>query len=397
VRGPVFVALFSVATFAPVALGQRNLKPSDWPVTTPAAAGVNKSVLDSISSEIARGDYGYVDRMVVIRGGKLVFDGSYPHDYDAIYRDSARTRNPLNAGDFTGPYNYFNPWWHPYYRRGNLHTLQSVTKTITSVVIGAAVTRRDFPSIDTPVLTFFDSSKVRRIDDRKRRLKVRHLLTMTGGFDWNENLPYIDPRNNAVAMEASHDWVDYTINLPMAREPGSEFNYSSGETQLLAHIFHRATGLDVEEYAARHLFGPLGIERWFWKRTPTGLADTEGGLYLEAHDLAKIWYLFLKNGEWSGKRIVSADWVKSSVAPAIRAENRAGAPHYGLKWWLHRNPADTTRLVWAGSGFGGQIPLAFPERDLVVVFNGWNILPGGKSLPLRRIMERLVRAVPPSK
>src|SRR5262249_16035282 len=154
-----------------------------------------------------------------------------------------------NAGDFTGPYNYFNPWWHPYYRRGDLHTLQSVTKTVTSVVIGTAVTRGDFPSIDTPVLKFFDTTKVANIDDPKRRLKIRHLLRMAGGFDWNENLPYIDPRNNAVAMEASSDWVNYTIDLPMAREPGSQFNYSSGESELLAHIFRQATGLDIEEYA----------------------------------------------------------------------------------------------------------------------------------------------------
>jgi CubicO group peptidase (beta-lactamase class C family) len=369
---------------------------SGWPTATPASVGVNGRVLDSIASEIKRGDYGYVDRMLVIRRGRIVFDQGYRHDYDTIYADSARTRNPLNAGDFTGAYNYFNPWWHPYYRRGDLHSLQSVTKTVTSVVIGVAVSRGEFPSIDTPVLRFFDTATVANIDDRKRRLTVRHLLTMTGGFDWNESLPYIDPRNNAVAMEASHDWIDYTIDLPMAREPGSQFNYSSGETELLAHIFHRATGLDIEEYAARHLFGPLGIDRWFWKRIPTGLVDTEGGLYLEARDLARIWYLFLKNGEWDGKRLLSAEWVKSSVTPAVRAANRAGAPHYGLKWWLHQNPADTTRLVWAGSGFGGQLPLAFPERDLVVVFNGWNILPGGKSLPLRRIMERLVRAVPPS-
>jgi CubicO group peptidase (beta-lactamase class C family) len=198
-------------------------------------------------------------------------------------------------------------------------------------------------------------------------------------------------------MEASRDWVDYTINLPMTREPGTLFNYSSGETELLAHIFRQGTGLDIEEYAARHLFGPLGIERWHWKRIPTGLIDTEGGLYLEAKDLAKIWYLFLKDGEWAGRRIVSPEWIKASVTPSIRAANRAGAPYYGFKWWLYQNPSDTTKLVWGGSGFGGQYPLAFPERDLVVVFNGWNILPGGKSLPLRAVMERLMRAVPATK
>jgi hypothetical protein len=107
---------------APVLATAQSPKPSaPWPVATPAAEGVNRRVLDSIDAEIRRGDYGYVDRMLVIRGGKIVYDRRYAHDYDAIYADSARTPNPLNAGDLTGPYNYFNPWWHPTYRRGDLH------------------------------------------------------------------------------------------------------------------------------------------------------------------------------------------------------------------------------------------------------------------------------------
>lgn len=391
------IGCLALASLVAVPLsGQATPRTTEWPTASPEAAAPLRPVLDSISREIARGDYGSVNRMLVIRGGQLVFDTSYPHDYDTLYRDSARTRNPLNASDFTGPYNYFNPWWHPYYRRGDLHTLQSVTKTITSVIIGAAVTRGDFPSIDTPVLTFFDTARVRMIDDRKRRLTVRHLMTMTGGFDWNEGLPYTDPRNDAVVMEASHDWVQYAIDKPMAREPGTRFNYSSGESQLLAHIFRQATGVDIEEYASRHLFGPLGIERWFWKRTPAGLVDTEGGLYLEARDLAKIWYLFLRNGAWDGTRVVSADWVKASVTPVVRTGDQPGAAQYGLTWWLFQHPADTARLVWAGSGFGGQFPVALPERDLIVVFNGWNILPGGKRLPIGATLRRLAQAIPPS-
>ncbi|MGE0439090.1 MAG: serine hydrolase domain-containing protein [Gemmatimonadales bacterium] len=368
-----------------------------WPVTTPQAAGINGAVLDSVAAEIAGGAYGYIDRMLVIHQGRIVFDRSYRYDYDTIYGDSARARSALNAGHPTGPYNYFNPWWHPAWRRGDLHTLQSVTKTVSSIVIGVARTRGDFPSIDTPILRFFDTTKVANIDARKRRVTVRHLLTMTGGFDWNENLPYIDPRNNAVAMEASGDWVKYTIDLPMARDPGTEFNYSSGETELLAEIFFRATGVDIEEYAARHLFHPLGIERWYWKRIPTGLIDTEGGLYLEASDLARLWQLFLQNGVWNGERVLAADWVKESVTPAVRVANRPGSSSYGLKWWLHPHPEDSARFVWAGSGFGGQLPVAIPDRELVVVFNGWNILPGGRGLPLRAVLARIVKAVPPAR
>ena len=165
------------------------------------------------------------------------------------------------------------------------------------------------------------------------------------------------------------------------------------QDQIRLQIFRKATGVDIEEYAARHLFAPLGIERWFWKRTPAGLADTEGGLYLEAHDLARIWYLFLKRGLWNGTRVVSEEWVNQSVTPHVAVQAGANAPRYGFKWWLYPDPLDPTRYIWTGSGFGGQVPMTFPDLDLVVVFNGWNILPGGPSLPLRRVQERLARAV----
>lgn len=381
---PLLFALFAVPLAAQA--------PTPWPTATPRAVGLNPAVLDSLDAEIRAGQYGNVDRLLVIRHGKIAYDKAYTHDYAAIYGDSAKVANPLNAGHLTGPYNYFAPWWHPTYRGGALHTLQSVTKTVTSVVIGAAILRGDFPSIETPVLQFFDTTQVKNIDDRKRRLQVRHLLTMTGGFDWNENLPYTDPNNTASGMEASGDWVTYTINRPMAREPGERFNYSSGESELLAHIFHRATGVDIEQYAAEHLFRPLGITEWYWKRTPTGLIDTEGGLYLEARDLARVWELWLRGGVWHGTRIVSEEWVRQSVTPAVTVGD-AGGPRYGLKWWLWRNPADPARLLWGGSGFGGQLPTAFPDQDMVLVINAWNILPGMPRIPQRQIHERLVRAV----
>ncbi len=385
------VAALSIA--AATANAQASSPTKGWPTTTPRAVGLNAAVLDSIDAEITSGRYGYVDRMLVIRRGRIAYDKSYQHDYDRVYGDSARARGPLNAHDLTGPYNYYAAWWHPYYQRGDLHTLQSVTKTITSVVIGTAVTRGEFPSLDTPMLSFFDTTKIQNIDDRKRRITIRHLLTMTDGFDWRENLPYTDPKNTTVAMEGSYDWIKFTLDQPMAREPGELWNYNSGASELLAHIFRRATQTDIEEYAARHLFAPLGIERWFWKRTPAGLVDTEGGLYLEARDLAKIWYLFVKNGTWDGKQVLSPDWVRSSVAPAKAVASAPNAPRYGYKWWLYRNPRDSTRFIWAGSGFGGQMPLAISEDDMVVVFNGWNILPGRPALRLGQVLPRLVNAV----
>src|SRR5262249_42641649 len=156
---------------------------------------------------------------------------------------------------------------------------------------------------------YFDLKKVKNVDERKKRMTIRHVLTMTTGLDWNEEVAYNDPRNDTAVMEASEDWVQYVIDRPMAEEPGKKFNYSSGNSELLAHIFLKETGRDVEGYGEQHFFGPLEIAH-FWKRTPLGLPDTEGGLYLNEDGMAKIGALFLNGGILGGKELISREWVQ---------------------------------------------------------------------------------------
>lgn len=358
---------------------------ASWPTATPAEVGLNPAVLDSIDAEIRAGDYGLVDRLLVIRQGRKVFDASYEQDYGTVHGDSAWTGITYLSRHRTGPYNYFNDWWHPHYRRTELHTLQSVSKTVTSVVIGVALTRGDFPSIDTPVLSFFDTTRVANIDEFKREMTVRHLLTMTTGLDYDED-------TDVVALEGSQDWVAHTVGKPMLEAPGTRFNYDSGGTQLLSEIFFVATGRDIEEYAAEHLFGPLGITSWFWKRTPEGRIDTLGGLYLAADDLARIWQLFVQGGSWDGRQIVGEDWVQASVTPAVAVDSGQSGEQYGFKWWLPPHPLDPERVLWVGKGFGGQYPVAAPDEELVVVIYQWNIL---GQIPLDPVVttERLLRGV----
>jgi len=384
---------FAVAlVLAQTARAQERWPTHTWPVSTPAAVGLDPKALAHLDADLAGGKHGYVDSMLIIRHGKVAYDRSYKHDYDGIYGDDAKKPGPLNPHDPVGPYNYFNPWWHPYYRRGNLHTMQSVTKTITSIVIGVATARKEFPDLDTPILKFWDAARVGNVDDRKKRITIRHLLTMTAGLDWHEDLPYNDPKNTASLLEASSDWVQFAIDRPMADEPGSLFKYNSGATMLLSYIFTAATGKDIEEYAAQHLFAPLGIDRYYWKRSPMGVADTEGGLYLDPHDLAKIAYLFLKNGVWEGKQIVSQEWVKASITPAIAVAPGA-AVKYGLKWWLFPYGDGTSRMAWAGSGFGGQMPIILADYDLVMVFTGWNILPDKPRFSQRAAIDFILGAL----
>jgi CubicO group peptidase (beta-lactamase class C family) len=362
-----------VILFVLLCVGAVQAQRGDWPTATPKSVGIDDKALAAFDAEIASGKFGNIDGLTIIRHGKLVFERRYPHDYDKIYGEDAKKQSPLDAHDPSGPYNYYNSWWHPWYQRGELHTLQSVSKTITSIIIGVARTRGDFPDIDTPVMKYFDESKVANIDDRKRRMTIRHLLTMSAGLDWNEGLPYSDPKNTGSQMEAANDWVEYTINRPMAFEPGKTYAYNSGATQILAYVFRVATGMDIEEYAVRHLFTPLGIKQYFWKRSPSGLVDAEGGIYLRPRDVAKLWYLFLKGGKWDGKQIVSPEWVKDSLTPHMTVSPNA---KYGLKWWLYPYGADNKFLAWGGSGFGGQRPLVLPEYDLVAVYTAWNVNPG---------------------
>ena len=220
-------------------------------------------------------------------------------------------------------------------------------------------------------------------------MTIRHLLTMTAGFEWNESVSYNDPRNDCSQMEASFDWIKYVITKPMAFEPGQTFAYNSGASQLLAYIFRKATGKDIEEYAAENLFSPLGIDRFYWKRIPTGLVDTEGGLYLSETDLAKIFYLFLKEGNWNGKQLISKEWVIASITPSVTLRQDV---KYGYKWWLHGYGNDS-KYAWTGSGFGGQLPIIVPEYNIVAVFTAWNAIGGNPSLRVTEAIRRLVNAV----
>ena len=351
--------------------GPGNIWPTKgWPRGTPASAGLDEKALAALDADFAAGKYALVDSFQVFRCGEEVFERRYAHDYASVYGKEAKIKGPLNAR-LTGRYNYFDPAWHPYYQGTDLHTMQSVSKTVTSIIFGIAITRGDFKSsLNTPVLKFFDVAKVKNVDERKGRMTLKDVLTMTTGLAWTEDVPYDDPRSDSSLMEATDDWVKYVIDKPMAAEPGTVFNYSSGATELLAYIFQKETGQDIDAYGQKYLFAPLGIEH-HWKRTYLGVIDTEGGLYLNGSDLAKIGYLYLHDGMWDGNIIVSKEWVRQSVTPSI--DTRWPEFKYGFKWWLYAGK-DGGEYVWMAIGFGGQRLMVFPKEQLIATFTGWNIL-----------------------
>jgi CubicO group peptidase (beta-lactamase class C family) len=302
---------------------------SDWPTagwreSEPEAVGLERGALESLSNELAQGKHGYVDGLLVIRHGRVVFERSYPQDYEALFARAPDRRRDV--------YNYYDPEWHPFYRKTRLHTMQSVSKSVTSALFGIALGRGEIQGVDLPAAPFFEGYRTNADDPRFKALRLRDLLTMTAGMKWDEeSVPYTDPANSCAAMEASRDWVQFVLAQPMAGEPGRRFVYSSGVTELLAQVLKKATGQHADAYAEAHLFPLLGIEDFYWKRTPTGHPDTEGGLYLEARALAKLGYLYLKDGVWEGKRLLPEGWVAASTAAQVPAADEKTGFGYGYQ------------------------------------------------------------------
>lgn len=361
--------------------------PSDaWPVSTPEAEGIDPSVIDAITGDIAHGRYGLIDHFLVIKNGKVVTDFRLKQDYESIAEDYDTTNYQ---------YNYDSPEWHPYYKDTDLHTLQSLTKSITSAALGIAVDEGLIDGVDVPAMEMFDEYKQDFDDPLRKSASLEDLLTMRSGIEWNEMTSYTDSTNSCILMEASENWIQYILDQPMREEPGTVFDYNSGVSVLLGKVIQLKTGKRADEWTEEKLFKPIGIDEYYWKKTPKGEVDTEGGLYLSAYDLARIGYLFMNAGRWEDKQIISEEWVKASTAPVvedIRPDNDRPDTGYGYQWWVP-SKEQTGAEVFAGNGYGGQFLQVVPEHDLIVVFNGWNIHERTQLSSWSALRDRILPAV----
>ena len=378
-RAVISLAVFLWFGTASVVLGQEA-----WPRGEPADVGLDVAPLADLAAEVADGDYGYVDRLLLVADGQIVFDERYDQDYVEISRGQS---GPLGCGtdacdtpEDVHDFNYLHPDRHPFYEGREVHTLQSVTKSVTSTLIGIAIQRGEIPGVETPVFELLSDHDLSGLDPRVRDATLEDLLTMRLGIEWHENDRPLDDTNTTLQLEKSDNWVAFTLAQPADSDPGVKWNYNSGGSHLMSAIILQATGLTTAEYAEEHLFSPLGIQDYHWKTDPQGLPDTEGGLYLAAEDLARVGVLYLQDGVWEGERLLPEGWVAAATARQvddIAPNNPNWNWGYGYQWWR----LDASGLdVWAGLGFGGQNLIVIPDRGLVGVINSWNVF--GRSIPL---------------
>lgn len=349
-----------------------NSMDSSWPTSTFEVEDMSKVPIDSLIANVKVGTYGNVDELVILKNGKLVLNQTFTNDYKQI---SAGITNELGCGYDTcedstvyGDYNYLHPYWHPYYHQKKVHTLQSITKSISSLMIGLAIDQGHIASTSVKLIDYLQDYDLSTVDELFRMATLEDLLTMRLGMEWYEiGAPLSN--NTTEQLEKSEDWIQFTLDQAMDTIPGTTWVYNSGASQLMSVIIKKATGYALDDYAKKYLFDPLQITDFHWKHTPKGLPDALGGLYLKAEDLAKIGYMVLNHGEWNGEQVISKEWIKRSTT-RISDSSKIGDYGYGYQWW---RPDTGKKEVWAGFGFGGQYVLIFPQFNTVAVIYCWNI------------------------
>lgn len=342
-----------------------------WPVSTPQAEGVDPAVIDALVKDIDAGRYGLIDHFLLIRNGRVIADHHWDH--------GERYAELLLEQDDTAShqYNYDHPAWHPYYRGTRLHSLQSVTKSVLSIAFGIAVDAGHIPGVEALVWPYFEAWGADLADPHRAAATLEDFLTMRSGIDWaGPGQTYDDGTHPTVVLEGSDAWIEYVVvGRPVGTDPGTRFDYNDGVSVLVGKIVGQATGKRVDAWTEEHLFRPIGIDEYYWKLTPGGEVDTDGGLYLSAHDLARIGYLMLREGEWNGRQIASREWVRAStspVAPDLNPDNDRPDAGYGYHWWVPVHDGGATR-VFSANGHGGRFLHVAPGYDLISVFNGWTL------------------------
>jgi CubicO group peptidase (beta-lactamase class C family) len=334
-----------------------------WAVAAPADEGFDPAELCAVGPALEETN---AHAVLVVRHGKLVYERYFAGE-------DQRWGQPLGRIPHDA---------------ATRHDLRSITKSVTSLLVGIAVDYGWIKDIDAPVLSLLPQYADLRSPE-KDRITLRHLLTMSSGLAWSEDLPYSDPRNSERLMSDAPDPYRYVLEQPFATVPGERWTYSGGSTALLSAVLKQVSGRSLKVLAREVLFAPLGIDDVEWVRYPNGDPVAASGLRLRPRDIAKIGRLVLDHGAWQGRQIVSADWIAQSTTKQIAAEDETD---YGFQWWLGHSQVDGQDLRWsAGVGWGGQRLFLVPDRDLLVVVTaGLYDQPDQQDALGRTVLERYV-------
>jgi len=294
---------------------------AEWRTSSPEAQGVDSETLVALMDAVEAGHLS-IHSLHIVRYGYLLLDA------------------------------YFYP-----FLQGERHDVASVTKSVTTTLVGLVLARGALPGMDAPVYPLLSPAPPE--DHSKQQIRLRHLLTTSSGLDCG----FEPDEREMLAMAASPDWVRYALDLPMREPPGARFMYCSPGFHLLSALVTRGTNLPAEDFARKTLFAPIGIGDVRWPRDPQGISHGAGDLQLRPTDLLRLGYLFLRQGEWDGRQVVPSEWIAQATRHQVDATATQG---YGLGWWVSTDIPGMYQAV----GRGGQRLIVWPAKEIAVVVTG---------------------------
>lgn len=323
-----------------------------WREVDPAEAGVNAAKLAEVSRVIER-ELPFLNSLLIVKNGYLVHEA------------------------------YFNG-----YDVDDIHTLNSVTKSVVSALYGMALAEGTIPGLDTPLdealPAYFSDGAYRDLAD----ISLGDLLRMRSGIAWDEGR--LEEEVAAAVLTGGidagidffrqRDITDYVLQSGVAYQPGEAWAYNSGDSNLLSSGFSTLTGRSLADYAAETLFPALGIADWDWIADAKGVTIGGIGLHLTPRDMAKFGYLFLNRGMWDGQQVITAEWVYTSTYPqseGLFTGNGQSMPidWYGMQWWNWKPDVFAGHRAIAAQGYAGQLVTLIPDLDLIVVTTADSLVP----------------------
>ncbi|MEW5251741.1 serine hydrolase domain-containing protein [Microbulbifer sp. 2201CG32-9] len=260
------------------------------------------------------------------------------------------------------------------FHRNKAHDTRSASKSLASVLVGAAIHNGIDLELGDPVFVqkvlAKEAEGVVGVDPRRQRITLEHLLTMSSGLDCDDS--DASSKGNEDTMQSQQeqtDWYRYMAHLDMVREPGEKAVYCSGGINLVGAVLSAASGRSIEELFFDFIAKPLQIDHYYLNLSPTGQPYLGGGIYWKPRDFMKLGQLMLNKGIWNGQRIISEEFAENSISTKYKMANRG----YGYAWWITRYPYKNRQVeAFFAGGNGGQIVMGIPDLDLLVAFYAGN-------------------------
>jgi CubicO group peptidase (beta-lactamase class C family) len=360
----------AAALLAAQGIGPLRAAAPEWQKIAPADAGFAPDLEARLDKLITSGRAWKLHGVVIMRRGKLVLERYDAGEDEAWGKALGRVA--------------FGP--------DTLHDLRSVTKSILGLLYGIALAQEKVPAPERPLVDALPEYAEVSTDPRVRRLTVANALTMTLGFDWNEDIPYQDQANSEIQMEMAPDRYRYIFSRRLIADPGTRWIYGAAGTTLIGRLITQGTGQSLPDFARANLFDPLGIGPTEWSKGLNGEPAPSSGLRMTPRDLARIGQLILNRGQWDGRQVIPAEWLDRSFQPYVAADEQR---RYGYFWYVgdlqYGNPPNRPIAHFvAGFGYGGQRLFVLPELDIVVAITAGNYADERQWIPSIRVIREVV-------